>query len=81
MKVKWNYSFVSWLLFVLIYFFLIFFRWGFRKFFGILIEGGMGRKMKRVFRRLIFLNIFFNFCYYEGILFFFKSEKKNKSKR
>lgn len=81
MKVKWNHSFVSWLLSVLIHFSLIRLRWGFRKLSGTSTEGGMGRKMKRAFRRLIPPNTFFNPCHYEGIPFFTKSEKKNKSKR
>lgn len=81
MKVKWNHSFVSWLLSVLIHFSLILLRWGFRKLSGTSTEGGMGRKMKRAFRRLIPPNTFFNPCHYEGIPFFTKSEKKRQKQK
>lgn len=82
MKVKWNHSFVSWLLSVLIHFSLILLRWGFRKLSGTSTEGGMGRKMKRAFRRLIPPNTFFN-PYVTMKVFHFlpKAKKKNKSKR
>lgn len=81
MKVKWNHSFVSWLLSVLIHFSLILLRWGFRKLSGTSTEGGMGRKMKRAFRRLIPPNTFFN-PYVTMKVFHFlpKAKKKQKQK-
>lgn len=81
MKVKWNHSFVSWLLSVLIHFSLILLRWGFRKLSGTSTEGGMGRKMKRAFRRLIPPNTFFNLYVTMKVFHFLpKAKKKTKAK-